>query len=123
MVAVGGHGVDAQFQQVAAYVLEQTGVLKAADDVGVDLPGFIGLDEFALDLLAVDPHGKAVDVGALGYGEDVGCLKGAVRVIAEDLSHFCGRYLLDEAHLDVMTDHCQWRRGRGGWNEEATGRE
>ena len=59
--------------------------MRAADDVGVDLPGLGGVEQLAGDFLAVDPHGELVDAGALGHREDVGGFELAIGVVAEGL--------------------------------------
>ena len=76
---------DPQPHEAVAEVLEQAGVLRAADDVGVDLVGLLGVEQFAPLLLAVHPHGELVDAGTLGHREEVGRFELAVGVVAEGL--------------------------------------
>ena len=79
LVAVGRDREDLEPGQVVAEVLQQAGVLGAADDVGVDLARLGGLDDFALRFLAVHPHGEVVEAGALGHREDIGGFQRADR--------------------------------------------
>src|SRR5207302_1129745 len=94
LVTFGLDGEDLHLQQVVAEVLQQSGVLGASDDAGVDVAGLLGLDEFAFDLLAVDDHGERVDAGAFGYGEDVGGFQATVGVVAEGRFDVGGRDLV-----------------------------
>ncbi len=121
LVAAGRHGEDTQAQQVGAHVLEQPRVLGAADDVGVDLAGLVGLDHLAADFLTVHPQGELVDRGALGHREDVGGFERPVGVVAEDLRHLRDGRLFDDGDHDVVADHRQRRHFLVGGDKQAGG--
>src|SRR5262249_1086405 len=109
LLALGRHREYAHAEHVAAHVFEQAGVLGAADDVGVALPGPGGLKQLALDLLVADPHGELIDTGALGHGEDVGGFELAVGVVAESLFDAGDGDLVIDGDGHAVVDH-----GQGG---------
>src|SRR5262249_52874318 len=104
------NGEDAQPHHVVADVFEQAGVLGAADDVGVDLGGGVGLQEFGRLVLAVDRHAELVDAGALGDGEDVGRFQLPVGVVAEGLFDPGDGDLIFDVDFDAVVDHRQRRQ-------------
>ena len=121
LIAVGRDREDLELGQVVAEVLEQAGVLGAADDVGVDLAGLGGLDDLALDFLAVHPHGEVVEAGALGQGEDVGGFEGPVGVVAEGLFDVGDGDLVLDGDGHLVVEHRQRRDGLVLGDEQPAG--
>ncbi len=121
LVAARGDGEDAQLEQAVVHVFQETGILGLLDDVGVDLAGLGGLDEFARDLFAGDPHGELADGGALGDGEDVGGLELAVGVVAEGLLDAGDGDLVVDGDGDLVVEQGQGREFLFGRDEQAAG--
>ena len=63
-------GKDANLEQALPGILEKRGIERLANDVLVNLAGFLGIEEFGLLHLAVHLHGKLVDPRSLGHGKN-----------------------------------------------------
>ncbi len=119
LIALAWNREDFHLQEVVADVLEQTGVEGALHDGGVDLPGLGGFDQLAGDFLAVYPHGKFANAGALGNRENIGGFQVPVGVIAEGLLQVGDGHLILDGNADVMVEHCQGRHVFFLGNEDA----
>ncbi len=69
LLAARGDGKDARLEEVAAAPFQKPGVLLAALDVLVDLPGALALHQVRHHQFVVDPHAEAGDGGAGGERE------------------------------------------------------
>ena len=107
LIAVGGHGEDAELEQAAVHVLEQARIEGAPDNVGVDLAGLVGLDEFAGNFLAVDPHGEPFDVGPLRHREDVLRFELTARLIVKRLFNVRDGHLFIDGDVHLVRGHGQ----------------
>jgi hypothetical protein len=123
LVALRRDGEDAHAQQVVPQVLEQSRVLRAADDRRVNVARLGGLDQLALHLGAVDPHGEPIDGGALGHGEEVSRLERPVGVVAEGLLDTGVGDLVVDGDGDLVVEHRQRRQALLLGNEQAVGVE
>ena len=102
LLLTGLDGEDAGLEDVSAGPFQQARVAALAENLLVNLPCPLLLDDVGGDLLAADPHGEARDRGVLGQGEVEDALGAGFRVIDERfLDHGPGDLVAD-VDLDPM---------------------
>ena len=109
LAAVWLDGENAHFEDIAAGVFEQGGVLQFAHDVLVNGAGLVGGQQLGLDLLAGDLHGELVNLAAFGDGKQVGAFQPLRVGIVEFLVHRGGGDLPVNFDVDVMVSDFQGR--------------
>jgi len=101
---------DADLEQALPGVLQQGRIARLAHDVLVDLPRLVRVEQFRLDLLAVDVHREPVDLRAARNREQVGALERLVVRVVESLVHLRNRNLVGDLHGQVVIPNLQRRK-------------
>ena len=118
-VAARLDGKDAHLQESPADELDQPGVLRAANDRFIDLPGLVCGQNFALDHLAIEGHLEVGQVCVLGKRKDVGGFEPAIRVVVEGLGDAGQGDLIVDLDIHEMVYHAQRREGLVSRREQA----
>jgi len=101
---VGFDGENANFENVASGVFEQSGILELANDVFVNVARFVRGQEFGFDLFAIDLHAELVEVRSFGNGKNESAFEaGGVGVI---------EFLVNGGNGDLVVNACM--DGHGG---------
>ena len=111
LLAVLRHGVDAHAEEVAAHVLQQAGVLHAADDILVDAARLPLLHQLAAGALAVDIEREVRNRGAFRQREDVHRLQVAVHAVFEGLLDLDIRHAVLDLDIHTLALDGQRRHG------------
>ena len=110
-LVAGRDGENVGLDGPCAHILQQGRVAQLAHNLVVDGAGLVGVQDFGLDGLAVDPHGELGYRRAFRQREEIGAFHHPVVVVDEELVDVGGGHLVLDGDVYALVGDGQAGRG------------